>query len=387
MRRHRPDARARPVRGRSSIPDHPRDRAARANARVSSHASSRYGRPAGSRADRARSCRTSRRSPSSLIIVVDIGADLGTKKLEAIRAFASQFFRDPDDPVEDGDLRSRVSTRCSPPVRPRTRREDRRDGGARGTSASRAGRRSYDPLRSPPRGGERDEDRDGLLRDATGAAASWPRSSGPSLAARGHEVHFITSDVPVRHRTGICENIFFHRVEVDTYPVFAYTPYSLNLAAKILDVIKQPRARSSSMRTTRFRTPLPRISRRRCAGPCDIRTVTTLHGTDITLVGVKPSFYEITKFLDREERSRDRGVGLAAPEDLRELLDHEGDRGRARTSSTRIGSGPSRVEQGAERRSPREGRVRDHARVELPAGQEHRDGHRGVRAGARAVSP
>ena len=60
---------------------------------------------------------------------------------------------------------------------------------------------------------------------------------GGELAARGHEVHFITNDVPVRMRR-YRENVFFHRVDVDTYPVFPYTPYSLNLAAKILDVIK-----------------------------------------------------------------------------------------------------------------------------------------------------
>ena len=117
---------------------------------------------------------------------------------------------------------------------------------------------------------------------------------GQALAARGHEVHFITSDVPVR-MDRFRENIFFHRVEVDDYPVFQHTPYALNLAVKILDVIKSreldvihahyavPHATSAYLAKQMWR-------------PCDVRTVTTLHGTDITLVGVKPSFYEITRF-------------------------------------------------------------------------------------------
>jgi N-acetyl-alpha-D-glucosaminyl L-malate synthase BshA len=124
---------------------------------------------------------------------------------------------------------------------------------------------------------------------------------GASLATRGHEVHFITNDVPVRLNR-YRENLFFHRVEVDTYPVFPYTPYSLNLAAKLLEVIHThgldvlhahyavPHATSAYLAKEMHR-------------PEEVRTVTTLHGTDITLVGVKPSFYEITKFsIERSDR-------------------------------------------------------------------------------------
>ena len=117
---------------------------------------------------------------------------------------------------------------------------------------------------------------------------------GASLAGRGHEVHFITNDVPVR-LDRFRENLFFHRVEVDSYPVFPYPPYSLNLAVKILEVIKRhglqllhahyavPHATSAFLAQQMYR-------------PGDIRTVTTLHGTDITLVGSKPAFWDITKF-------------------------------------------------------------------------------------------
>ncbi len=124
---------------------------------------------------------------------------------------------------------------------------------------------------------------------------------GAELAARGHEVHFITNDVPVR-LDRFRENLFFHRVEVDTYPVFKYTPYSLNLAVKILEVIHHheldllhahyavPHATSAYLAKEMHR-------------PKDVRTVTTLHGTDITLVGVKPSFWDITKFsIEKSDR-------------------------------------------------------------------------------------
>lgn len=116
---------------------------------------------------------------------------------------------------------------------------------------------------------------------------------GAALAARGHEVHFITNDVPVR-MDRFSENIYFHRVEVDVYPVFPHPLYSLNLAAKILDVI---RVHGLDIIHAHYAVPhatcayLAREMRR----PCNVATVTTLHGTDITLVGVKPSFYEITR--------------------------------------------------------------------------------------------
>lgn len=117
---------------------------------------------------------------------------------------------------------------------------------------------------------------------------------GAELAARGHEIHFITSDVPVRMNR-FRENLFFHRVEVDTYPLFQHASYSLNLAAKILDVL-----RSHGLDLIHSHYAVPHavsayLAKEMCQG-CPVRTVTTLHGTDITLVGVRPSFYEITRF-------------------------------------------------------------------------------------------
>ncbi|MEZ5064795.1 MAG: N-acetyl-alpha-D-glucosaminyl L-malate synthase BshA [bacterium] len=124
---------------------------------------------------------------------------------------------------------------------------------------------------------------------------------GGELAARGHEVHFITNDVPVRMQR-YRENVFFHRVEIDTYPVFPYTPYSLSLAAKILDVI-----RHHGLDVIHAHYAVPHatsgwLAKEMCRG-CPVKLVTTLHGTDITLVGLKPSYYEITRFsIERSDR-------------------------------------------------------------------------------------
>lgn len=117
---------------------------------------------------------------------------------------------------------------------------------------------------------------------------------GLELAALGHEVHFITNDVPVRMNC-FRENLFFHRVDVDTYPVFPHASYSLNLAAKILDVI---RGHGLDLIHSHYAVPHATsayLAKEMCPG-CPVRTVTTLHGTDITLVGLRPSFYEITRF-------------------------------------------------------------------------------------------
>lgn len=117
---------------------------------------------------------------------------------------------------------------------------------------------------------------------------------GAGLAAQGHQVHFITHDVPVRLNRFL-RNIYFHRVDVDDYPVFTHTPYSLNLAAKILDVAENEEL---DLVHAHYAVPhatcayLAKVMRR----PHDLRTVTTLHGTDITLVGIKPLYYALTRF-------------------------------------------------------------------------------------------
>ena len=118
---------------------------------------------------------------------------------------------------------------------------------------------------------------------------------GKSIAARGGEVHFIAERVPSR-LTHFDTNIFFHKVEPGDYPLFQhFTHYPLSLAAKIREVVDQ-----YGLEIVHVHYAIPYAT---CAflakemlKPRPVRTVTTLHGTDITLVGQMPSFYEITRF-------------------------------------------------------------------------------------------
>jgi N-acetyl-alpha-D-glucosaminyl L-malate synthase BshA len=116
-----------------------------------------------------------------------------------------------------------------------------------------------------------------------------------ALAAQGNQVHFITSGHPARLR-GFDENVFLHTVETGEYPLFqGYTPYSLSLAVKIREVAVQ-----YDLDLVHVHYAIPHAASAFLAkammAPRPLPTVTTLHGTDITLVGVMPSFYEITRF-------------------------------------------------------------------------------------------
>jgi N-acetyl-alpha-D-glucosaminyl L-malate synthase BshA len=120
---------------------------------------------------------------------------------------------------------------------------------------------------------------------------------GMSLAQRGNKVHFITSGHPSR-LSHFDENLFLHKVETGEYPLFQkFTPYSLSLAVKIREVADQ-----YDLDLVHVHYAIPHAASAYLAkqmlgpGPRGLRTLTTLHGTDITLVGMMPSFYEITRF-------------------------------------------------------------------------------------------
>jgi len=118
---------------------------------------------------------------------------------------------------------------------------------------------------------------------------------GKSLAARGNEVHFITNGRPSR-LTEFEEGIFLHQVETGTYPVFQnYSPYSLSLAVKIREV-----AECHKLDLVHVNYAIPHATAaflaKEMSRPDVLKTLTTLHGTDITLVGVMPSFHEVTRF-------------------------------------------------------------------------------------------
>jgi N-acetyl-alpha-D-glucosaminyl L-malate synthase BshA len=117
---------------------------------------------------------------------------------------------------------------------------------------------------------------------------------GIALAERGHTVHFVTYELPFRLQ-GFHTNVFFHSVDFVTYPLFRHPPYALALTTKIAEVAEEhaidlwhvhyaiPHAVCANL----ARDMLPPKSR--------FKLVTTLHGTDITLVGTDPSFFRLTK--------------------------------------------------------------------------------------------
>ena len=128
-----------------------------------------------------------------------------------------------------------------------------------------------------------------------GGSGAVATELGLELAQRGHEIHFVSYDQPFR-LVGFRERIFFHEVEMDQYPLFEHPPYSLALAVAIHEV-----ARAHELDLVHVHYAIPHaasawIAREMLEGARGPKIVTTLHGTDITLVGQHPSFKSITRF-------------------------------------------------------------------------------------------
>ena len=118
---------------------------------------------------------------------------------------------------------------------------------------------------------------------------------GLLLARTGYEVHFISSSLPWRlHHYE--QNVFYHQVEVANYPVFQHPPYTLSLATVMSEV-----AQEHGLDILHVHYAIPHAASaflaREMVGADRLKVITTLHGTDITLVGQEPSFFPITKFL------------------------------------------------------------------------------------------
>jgi len=119
---------------------------------------------------------------------------------------------------------------------------------------------------------------------------------GMALGIKGHEVHFITYNQPVRLNF-LSKNVFFHEVFVEEYPLFQYQPYELALSSKMVSVAERyhldilhvhyaiPHAYAAFMAKQMLKTK-----------GIDIKVVTTLHGTDITLVGSHPIYKKAVEF-------------------------------------------------------------------------------------------
>jgi len=117
---------------------------------------------------------------------------------------------------------------------------------------------------------------------------------GIELAARGHEVHFISYAPPIRLPLH-AERIYFHEVEVATYPLFDHPPYTLALASKMSEVAESARL---DLLHVHYAIPhsVSAYLARNMSLPRRLPFITTLHGTDITLVGGNRSYLPITKF-------------------------------------------------------------------------------------------
>jgi len=129
------------------------------------------------------------------------------------------------------------------------------------------------------------------VKGGSGVVAS---ELGIGLSRRGCEVHFFSYELPFRLST-YETNFFFHAVDMSEYPLFKYPPYTITLAAKLIDESANhkfdiihahyaiPHAAAAYLAAQALGDKAPKI-------------VTTLHGTDITLIGQDKSYYSITKF-------------------------------------------------------------------------------------------
>jgi N-acetyl-alpha-D-glucosaminyl L-malate synthase BshA len=130
-----------------------------------------------------------------------------------------------------------------------------------------------------------------------GGSGAVATELGLELARRGHEVHFITYDSPFRLR-GYTERVYFHQVDtkMGRYPLFDHFPYTLALASKQHEVVLREGLEILHVHYAIPHATTAFLAREMLAGAHPLRVITTLHGTDITLVGQEASFYAITKF-------------------------------------------------------------------------------------------
>jgi N-acetyl-alpha-D-glucosaminyl L-malate synthase BshA len=119
---------------------------------------------------------------------------------------------------------------------------------------------------------------------------------GLELAHRGHEIHFITYRQPVRLAL-LNPNVHYHEVNVPEYPLFHYQPYELALSSKLVDMVKLYK-----IELLHVHYAIPHASAAYLAKQIlkykgiHVPVITTLHGTDITLVGRDPSFEPVVTF-------------------------------------------------------------------------------------------
>jgi L-malate glycosyltransferase len=139
---------------------------------------------------------------------------------------------------------------------------------------------------------------------------------GKILAERGHDIHFITSSMPFRLNR-MYHNIYYHQVEVNQYSVFQYPPYDIALSSKIAEVTRREKL---DILHVHYAIPhaICAILGKQMAGT-DLKIVTTLHGTDITVLGYDPSLTETIRF-GIEKSDIVTAVSNALVEQTRDLI-------------------------------------------------------------------
>ncbi|HXF95075.1 MAG TPA: N-acetyl-alpha-D-glucosaminyl L-malate synthase BshA [Gemmatimonadales bacterium] len=128
-----------------------------------------------------------------------------------------------------------------------------------------------------------------------GGSGAVATELGLELARRGHEVHFITYASPFRLR-GFVERVTFHEVVTPEYPLFEHSPYALALAVKQHEVALRERLDLLHVHYAIPHAATAWLAKQMLKDQRDLKIVTTLHGTDITLVGQDPSYFTLTKF-------------------------------------------------------------------------------------------
>jgi L-malate glycosyltransferase len=118
---------------------------------------------------------------------------------------------------------------------------------------------------------------------------------GYELCQAGHEVHFICYNQPARLTHRCASTIQFHLVDVVSYPLFEFPPYTLALASKIYEVIER-----YELDLVHAHYAIPHSTAaylaQQMAGRTPVKIITTLHGTDIILIGIDPSYRRVTHF-------------------------------------------------------------------------------------------
>ncbi|MGC9054851.1 MAG: N-acetyl-alpha-D-glucosaminyl L-malate synthase BshA, partial [Candidatus Hydrogenedens sp.] len=130
---------------------------------------------------------------------------------------------------------------------------------------------------------------------STGGSGIVATELGLALSSRGHEVHFVADNIPFRLRDNI-ENVFCHIVEPVNYPVLNQPPYYLAMASRIAEVVEEHNIQIWHAHYAIPHASIALLAKEMLPPELKFCLITTLHGTDITIVGADPSLYRITKY-------------------------------------------------------------------------------------------